>query len=107
MKSNNAVLGEQRIEKHDVVVVVGGISGLTSGYFLKNEDVLILEQKDTVGGRTVSGVHNSFTYAKGNEYLGTPETVLAQMIEELSLEPKEIPSPMDAMFDGKHFYYGY
>lgn len=95
-----------KIERHDVVIVGGGISGLTCGYFLKNSDVLILEKNDKVGGRTISGMHNSFSYAKGTEYLGTPENPLDQMIKELKLSPKEIPSPMDGCFDGKNFYYG-
>lgn len=94
------------IEHHETVIVGAGISGLTSAYFLKNKDFLILEKENRVGGRAVSGVKNNFTYAKGTEYLGKPEEHLAKMIDGLGLKPKEIPSPMDAFFDGKRFYYG-
>lgn len=102
----SAVSPASSIEKHDIVIVGGGISGLTCGYYLKNSDVVILEKKGKVGGRTVSGVHNAFTYAKGTEYLGEPEVALSQMIKALKLTPREIPSPMDATFDGKSFFYG-
>lgn len=94
------------MEHHDVVIVGAGISGLTCGYHLGNRDFLILEKNGKVGGRAVSGMKNNFTYAKGAEYLGKPETHLAKMIKGLNLTPKEIPSPMDAYFDGTEFYYG-
>lgn len=94
------------VERREVVIVGGGIAGLTCGYYLEDDDFVILERKSSVGGRTLSGMHNNFTYAKGTEYLGTPESPLVEMIEELGLEPQEIPSPMDAYFDGKNFYYG-
>lgn len=97
---------ENEKEVHDIVVVGAGISGLTCGYFLKDEDVLILEKKANVGGRTISSLHNSFSYAKGTEYIGSSEESLKKMIDELKLEPKEIPSPMDGYFDGESFYYG-
>lgn len=93
-------------EHHDVVIVGAGISGLTCGYYLGDRDFLILEKNDKAGGRAISGIHNNFSYAKGAEYLGKPESHLAKMINGLGLTPKEIPSPMDAYFDGKSFYYG-
>lgn len=91
---------------HDIVIVGGGISGLTCGYYLGKRDFIILEKNNKVGGRAVSGTRNSFTYAKGAEYLGKPEANLSKMIKGLGLTPKEIPSPMDAYFDGSEFYYG-
>lgn len=104
--SKSVIVEESEFERHEVVIVGGGIAGLTSAYNLDSKNFVILEKKSTVGGRTISGVHESFTYAKGTEYLGTPEGTLATMIDELGLSPKEIPSPMDAYFDGKNFYYG-
>lgn len=93
-------------EHHNIVIVGAGISGLTSGYYLKDKDIVILEKQNSVGGRTISGVRNNFSYAKGTEYLGLPEDHLAEMLTGLGLTPKEIPSPMDAYFDGTNFYYG-
>ena len=93
-------------EHHDIVIVGAGISGLSCGHFLGNKDFLILEKEEQVGGRTLSGIHDQFVYAKGTEYIGEPEDHLAKMISNLGLSVKEIPSPMDAYFDGNQFYYG-
>ncbi len=93
-------------EHHEIVIVGAGISGLTCGYYLGNKDFLILEKEDKVGGRVISGMHDNFVYAKGAEYLGEPDSYLAKMIKGLGLAIKEIPSPMDAFYDGKQFYYG-
>lgn len=103
---SNKKVDLKKVDEYDIVIVGAGIAGLTSGYFLKDKNLLILEKKDSVGGRTISGVHESFSYAKGTEYIGKPEEALMKMIDSLKLEPKEIPSPMDAYYDGKSFYYG-
>lgn len=94
------------LEVHDIIIVGGGISGLTCGYYLGNKDFVILEKNSKVGGRAISGTYNNITYAKGAEYLGEPEDHLAEMIKGLGVSLKEIPEPMDAYFDGSKFYYG-
>lgn len=94
------------VEQHEVVIVGGGISGLTCGYYLGKRDFVILEKSDVVGGRTVSGTYNNVTYALGTEYLGQPEDHLADLVSKLGLSPVEIPEPMDAFFDGTKIYYG-
>ncbi len=95
-----------RGQPKSVVVIGGGIAGLTCAYALRDQDLLVLEQAAQVGGRTLSGKRAGFTYAKGTEYLGKLDGALADLAEDLDLEPKEIPSPMDAYFDGKRFHFG-
>lgn len=91
---------------YDVVVIGGGIAGLTCSYNLRDLNILVLEKNPVVGGRAVSGTYKSFSYARGTEYLGTPESLLKDTVRKLGLSLQEIPSPMDAYFDGKQFYYG-
>lgn len=91
---------------YEIVVVGAGIAGLTAAYFLQDCHLKVLEKNDYVGGRTVSGTYQGFTYAKGTEYLGPPEGTLATLIQALKLQPKEIPAPMDAHFYNNQFYYG-
>jgi protoporphyrinogen oxidase len=60
-----------------------------------------------VGGRTISGTYEGFTYAKGTEYLGEPEYALKRIVNELGLDAVEIPEPMDGRYYNEWFYYGY
>ena len=91
----------------DVVIIGAGISGLTAAYFLKEHHIKVLEKEGRVGGRTVTGIHRTFHYAKGTEYLGRPYGAMKTMVNELNLKVVEIPSPMDARFHSGTFWYGY
>ncbi len=92
----------------EVLVVGGGIAGLTAAAYLAAEDVnvVVLEKNERVGGRALSGDYKGFHYAKGAEYLGPPEGVLKELLAELKLRPQAIPSPMDAHWRKGKFYYG-
>ncbi|RUS75174.1 hypothetical protein EGW08_017055 [Elysia chlorotica] len=78
----------------DVIVIGGGISGLTAAYTVKKKmphaKVIVLEGKDRVGGRTHSvplvgnkGVHR---WDMGGQWVGTCQTHVMRMLGELGLE---------------------
>ncbi len=85
-------------EVFDCIVVGAGISGLTAGYLLQNNNVLVLEALDRTGGRVVSGKYGGFSYAKGAEYIGRPKGIMAELIKRTGVTPVEIPWPMDITF---------
>ncbi len=92
--------------EYDALVIGAGIAGLTAAYHLRGHHIRVLERADRVGGRTLSGTHEGYTYAKGTEYLGEPEGTLAKIIADLGVQMVEIPSPMDAHFHNGEFYWG-
>lgn len=92
---------------YDVLVVGGGIAGLTAAWYLRDShSVRVLESGDRVGGKAIRGVRNGFSYPKGTEYLGEPNGALQEIITALKLTPREIPAPSDVHYYGGQFYYG-
>ncbi|MCP4660408.1 MAG: NAD(P)-binding protein [bacterium] len=106
--SRSAAAPDSLRSSADVIVVGAGISGLTAAALLVDAgyDVVVLEKELRVGGRTIDGRYQGFSYAQGTEYLGSPEGALAEILEELALAPKEIPSPADAHFRDGRLYWG-
>lgn len=93
-------------KSYDIIIVGGGIAGLTAAYYLDDFDVLLLEMQEHVGGRASSGQYKTISFARGAEYLGKPEEPLEEMIEELGLVLREIPAPADVTYHRGKFYFG-
>jgi protoporphyrinogen oxidase len=92
--------------EYDVIIVGAGISGLSAAYSLRDYTIKVLEKNENVGGRVVSGGYEGLTYAQGAEYIGNPYGLFKEIVHELGLQPREIPSPMDAHYYDEKFYYG-
>ncbi|MBN1306166.1 MAG: FAD-dependent oxidoreductase [Anaerolineales bacterium] len=93
--------------RYEVIVIGGGIAGLTAAYLLQDagQDVLVLEHADQPGGRALTGIYKGVHYARGAEYLGEPEGALRRIIRKLDLETVMIPDPMDAHYHAGRFYW--
>src|SRR5512134_3108918 len=92
----NAGTPENHPDVHDVLVVGGGIAGLTVAYKLRDRRVLLLEAADDVGGVSKSANWQGIEYALGAAYIIDPdpdsedERELAgfKLLEELDLRKR-------------------
>ncbi len=52
----------------DYVVVGGGVAGLSAAYQLRNENMLLFELSDDLGGTSSSGLHDGNPFCQGAHY---------------------------------------
>jgi protoporphyrinogen oxidase len=69
----------------DVVIVGGGISGLTAAYFLQKRDFLLLEKEPHFGGNAYLMEYQGQAYATGSAF--ADNEVAVAFAKEIGLEP--------------------
>jgi protoporphyrinogen oxidase len=72
-------------EAYDVVIVGGGIAGLTVAYRLDSENVLLLEKETLIGGRTLSMNMGPYVFNQGAQMIPGGETNVAKLADELGV----------------------
>jgi hypothetical protein len=87
---------------HEVVIVGGGLSGLTVATQLIDEDFLLLEREQTLGGNAKSGSFNGIEYALGSAYLVDVSEPFGPFYESLGLALKPLPEPADFFMNAQN-----
>jgi len=70
---------------HDLVIVGGGMSGLTAAYLSPNLDWLLLEKEPDFGGNAYMMDFRGAAYGTGSAFVESP--VAAEMAIQLGLKP--------------------
>lgn len=82
--------------KADVVILGAGLAGLTAAYHLRDRDIVVLESRDRVGGRTLSGDHGPYWYNLGAQFVWDPRTI--ELCLALGLEVMAAEDAQSAVF---------
>ncbi|MBI2264103.1 MAG: FAD-dependent oxidoreductase [Armatimonadetes bacterium] len=88
---------ETPTEEAEVVIIGGGVSGLTAAWHLQDRVILVLEKNPTPGGNCRGETWKGIRYAQGSAYLSEPDERLAAFYKTIGLKLKEAPSPTSAL----------
>lgn len=90
-------------EDWDVVVIGGGISGLTAAFLLREKKTLLLEAQSRAGGNSRSGTWQGIEYAQGAAYMlepteGDVETGAIWRALELAKHGRQVDESVNGVF---------
>jgi len=86
-------------KRHDVVIVGGGISGLSAAYFLQSYDFLLLEKEDHWGGNAYLEEYQGQAYGTGSAFDFKGEAG-DQLAKEIGLKLLPVNSPDPTIING-------
>jgi monoamine oxidase len=86
--------------RHDVVIVGGGVSGLTAAYLLRQRDFLLLEKEPHWGGNSYLMEYQGNAYATGGAFLEKSE-VAYEFAQQIGLQPLPINNWDGSMIKGE------
>lgn len=87
-------------KRHDVVIVGGGVSGMSAAYFLMQRDFLLLEKEPHWGGNAYLETYNGQPFATGSAF-DEKDSASDQLAREIGLNPLPIDSPDPTVVGGK------
>lgn len=81
----------------DVVIVGGGLAGLSAAWRLRHWDIEVLESADRVGGRIRSEKRGQYWLNWGGHMFAGPDTATAQLFAETGTKAISIPGSLTGM----------
>ena len=87
--------------RHDVVIVGGGVSGLTSAYLLERRDWLLLEKEPHWGGNAYLEEYQGQAFATGAAFVDGSESTALEFAQELGMEMLEVGNSDPSILRGE------
>ncbi len=85
------------VEQREIVVVGGGIAGLTAAHALRDRDVVLLEASDRVGGRILSEPRGGVWLNFGAHVFGGAESSSGALLDRLGVRVEPVPGRLAAV----------
>ena len=70
----------------DVIIVGGGLAGLTAAYRMRDRNILLLEKEEVPGGRTESRTLGPYVYNAGAQVVLGDDGPLATLVDEIGVK---------------------
>ena len=80
-------------ESFDVVIVGGGMAGLSTLHYLQDVNAVVLETQDRVGGQMLYNTWQGVRYAEGAAYMVEPYGILGEFYRTEKIPLIKIPEP--------------
>src|SRR6185503_20403598 len=87
-------------QQAEVVVVGGGIAGLSAAWELRDRDVIVLEASARAGGRLMSEPRGPYWLNFGGHVVGGQETATGRLLAATGVEARELPGVLAGLAVG-------
>lgn len=81
----------------DAIVIGAGLAGLSAGWYLRDKDILVLENEDRVGGRIRSEKRGDYWLNWGGHVFAGDNSPTDKLLRKVGVEAKNVPGSLKSI----------